>query len=403
MNRPLRPLAAATLAALTACTSSPMTAPDTGPVALDAPFASTDARALADARLLGSDAPAPPDAAPPPDAFRLPSRDVRCGAPAPEGAELPPPLPSYGGGACPAIVPGRNTIRTGGVDRQFIVIVPSDFDPTTERLPIVFMWHWLQGDADGMVMHGQAQASADALRLIAVVPEKRGDLAISIPFVGEFDPVWPYLESASEARVEQEAVFFDDMLACVAETFPVDESCVSTVGVSAGALWAAQLIQLRGERLASAIIMSGGIGPATSGIGSSLGLEVRGWTGAPHAMPILLGWGGPSDQCGLAFERASMNLEGELDRHFVMECVHNCGHTVPPVDPAVGLRALYGFALDHPYWLRDGESRYLTLDALPTEVPDWCAIGVGAATPRTGECMPIEGAGGLSSCPVPAL
>jgi predicted esterase len=396
----------ASLAPLAGCGGVAGSDVDAASPPIDAPFASLDAgsgvtsdagtSAHLDAASVSS------DAASSHDAFAPPSRDLRCGDAIPEGAEVAPPLPAYSGGTCPAIAPGRNTIRSGGVDREFVVVVPSDFDPS-ERLPVVFMWHWLQGSADSMVMHGQAQESANALRFVAVVPESRGDLAIRVPFAGEFDPQWPYLESASDARVEQEAVFFDDMLACVSAAYAIDDNCVSSVGVSAGALWNAQLVQRRGERLANAIIMSGGIGPATSGLGASLGLEVRDWSGTDHRMPILLGWGGPSDQCGLAFERASMNLETHLDGHFVLECVHNCGHTVPPVDPAAGLRALWGFALDHPYWLRDGESRYLTATGLPSDVPGWCAIGIGNATPRTGECMPIEGAGGLSSCPVPAL
>ncbi len=382
------------------------------PLQLDAAVAGDAARpgapdawsAAQDAGASRLDAASPPadDAAAASDDAALPARDVRCGDPAPPGASLPPPLPAYSAGSCPAIAAGRNAFTSGGVTREFLVVVPTDYDPAVERLPVVFMWHYLGGSADSMLTHGQAQESADALRFIAVIPEKLGDLAIELPLVGTFDPAWPYLESASDARVQQELTFFDDMLACVAGAFAIDESCISTVGVSAGALWTSQLLQHRSERLASAIVMSGGIGPATSGLGAGLGLEVRGFTGVTHRMPILLGWGGPRDQCGLAFQRASLNLESHLEGHFVEECVHNCGHTVPPVDAAAGLSVLWSFALDHPYWLRDGESPYLARGR-PSGTPDWCGLGVGSATPRVGECMPIEGAGGLSSCPVPAL
>jgi predicted esterase len=334
--------------ALFGCSGSSRSEPSDAGVRLDGSSPRVDA---------GTDSGASPDAGElrdagsTPDAASVASRDVRCGDPAPAGAVLPPSLPSYSGGTCPTLVPGRNVLRSGPVDRELLVVVPAGYDPATERLPVVFMWHYLGGSANSMLTHGQAQESADALRFIAVIPEKLGDLAITIPFAGAFDPAWPYLESASETRVEQELTFFDDMLACIASTYAIDESCVSTVGVSAGALWTAQLLQRRSERLASAILMSGGIGPATSGLGAGLGLEVRGWTGATHAMPVLVGWGGPSDQCGLAFERASTNLESHLGDHFVEECVHNCGHAVPPVDATVGLRVLWGFALDHPYWL----------------------------------------------------
>ena len=309
---------------------------------------------------------------------------------------MPPPLPAYSGGACPALAAGRNSIVSGGVGREFLLVTPTDMRPD-EQLPLVVMWHHLGGAADSLYAHGQAQESADSLRFIAAIPEKRGDLAIDL-FFEEFDPAWPYLESASAERMEQEAVFFDDMIACIAEQLAVDETCISTAGVSAGALWSAQLMQLRSERLASVILLSGGIGPATS----SGVLDVRGWRGADHLMPVLLGWGGPSDQCGIDFERASDNLRTEIAAagHFVQECVHNCGHAAPPVDPAVGLPLLWRFALDHPYWLRDGESPYLAA-GMPANTPTWCAIGAGAASPRSEACSG-EGFDGRS-CPVPAL
>ncbi|MEZ4340942.1 MAG: PHB depolymerase family esterase, partial [Sandaracinaceae bacterium] len=298
--------------------------------------------------------------------------------------------------SCPTLAPGMNDLVSNGVARRFMLVTPTDMRPD-ETLPVVVMWHHLGGSADSLYQHGQAQESADTLRFIAVIPEKRGDLAIDL-FFAEFDPAWPYLDAASDARMEEEAVFFDDMIACVAAQYAVDESCISTAGVSAGALWSAQLMQRRAERLASVILLSGGIGPATT----NGFVDVRGWAGASHAMPVLLGWGGPSDQCGVDFQRASRNLGAQLEAngHFVEECVHNCGHAAPPVDPAIGLPLLWRFALDHPYWLRDGESPYLAA-GVPEHTPGWCAIGVGAATPRTEACEG-EGFDGMS-CPVPAL
>ena len=319
---------------------------------------------------------------------------IRCGSPAPEGAAMPPPLPAYSGGVCPTLAPGMNVIRSGGSDRRFILVAPADHDPATETLPLVVMWHHIGGEADSLVGGGEVQLSADTLRFIAVVPEKKGDLAMDI-FGYEFDPAWPYLTSASDARVEEEAVFFDDMVTCVTEQLATDTSCISSAGISAGALWTSQLAQLRAERLASIVVLSGGTGPATS----VSFLEVRDWSSASHAMPALIAWGGTPDQCGVNFDTASRNVERGLDEggHFVMECIHNCGHGAPPVDPEAGLRVLWGFALDHPYWLRDGESSYL-VDGMRPGTPEWCGMGVGTAVPRTGMCRE-EG----PACPVPAL
>lgn len=395
----MRPFETLLLAALLpACGpgAGPSTAPPPGaPVVEDAGPAADAGGPSPDAGGPSSDAGAPasepPVVDPPP-----PSRDLRCGDAPPDGAPLPPPLPTYSGGECPALAPGRNVLRSGGGDREFVLVVPTD-RAADERLPLVFMWHYLGGSASSMVSHGQAQQTADRLRLIAVVPEKKGDLAIDL-FVADFDPAWPYLNNASDARAEEEAVFFDDMLACVAAQYAVDDACVSTVGVSAGALWSAQLMQLRGDRLASAVLLSGGTGPATS----TGFFDVRGWSGTAHAMPVLLGWGGATDACGADFHRASRNLGAALAEggHMVMECIHNCGHSAPPVDPEVGLPLLWSFAVDHPYWLRDGESRYLS-GGMPAGTPEWCAIGFGHAAARTGSCGG-DGFGG-ESCPVPAL
>jgi predicted esterase len=319
-----------------------------------------------------------------------------CAEEPPPGAELPRPLARYSGGVCPALVPGRNTIESGGMTREFLLVAPTDLDPS-ERLPVLVMWHWLGAEADSLLGQGQVQDSADALRFIALIPEKTGDLEISIAGYS-FDPVWPYLTLASDERVEIEAVFFDDMLACAAEQFNVNENCVSTAGVSAGALWVSQLMQVRSEVLASAIVISGGVGPATS----TGFVDARGWNGAPHAMPVMVLWGGAMDLCGLNFDRASGNLEDGLasNGNLVLECRHNCGHSAPPVDPAAGIRVLWQFALDHPYWLADGESPW-QVSGPPAGTPDWCSIGIGTATARAGSCG--EDAVSNSGCPPIAL
>lgn len=371
----------------------PSSVPDSGPAPTAPPVAPSAPPDPGPMSMPPEQPPPAPPPAPPREHMRI---DARCGDPVPEGAPSPPPLPAYTGGVCPALVPGENTITSNGVARRFQLIVPND-RREDERFPVLVVWHHWGGAADSIVSNGQVQESADSLRFLGIVPEKRGDLAFDV-FGNEIDPAWPYLNTATDARVEEEARFFDDMIACAAASYAIDEHCISTAGVSAGALWVAQLMQVRSERLASALVISGGIGPATS-----LGfIDARGWRGTPRALPVMLGWGGPSDQCALSFERASTQLEDRLASggNFVVECVHNCGHRVPPVDPAVGLQVLYRFALDHPYWLPAGESPYWS-NGMPAGTPEWCGLGIGSATMRAGSC---DGEGGGSmSCPVPAL
>jgi len=166
----------------------------------------------------------------------------------------------------------------------------------------------------------------------------------------------------------------------VAAALPADRNCVSTMGVSAGALMTAQLASARSDRLASFASISGGVG----------GLA-RPWTPAVRKLPALIMWGGPTDMYPDSlplehFDTASVELEDALepDGHLIMECVHNCGHALPPFDPplpgAPSFDLIWGFLLDHPYWLPAGTSVYQ--DALPAAAPTWCGLGTGAATPR---------------------
>jgi hypothetical protein len=151
--------------------------------------------------------------------------------------------------------------------------------------------------------------------------------------------------------------------------------------VSAGALFTDQLAGARGQYLASALSLSGGVGGG-----------VKPWVKPAHKLPMLVLWGGPTDNClGLIhFNVISKTLEDELTRagHFMVECVHNCGHAEPPFEPPAMLSkyaGLWDFVLDHPFWLGAGESPYNTA-GLPSDIPPFCAIGAGAATPRTGAC-----------------
>jgi predicted esterase len=326
------------------------------------------------------------------DDASLPARDVTCADPPPPGADLPDPPPAYSGGTCPALQAGPNTLKSGGADRRFLLVLPTDLKPEETNLPVLFLWHWLGGEAKDFLEEGDVQLATDQMRFIAAIPESKGDLNLF-----GFDPQWPYLFYHSVERVEEEAAFFDDILACIASQFGINASCVSSAGVSAGALWTDQLAQARSKRLASIISLSGGVGDPNGGYDPRA--AARPWSGADHKMPAIVLWGGPNDWCGLSFEAASKLLEQGLgaDGHYFVECIHNCKHAKPPLEPPPGeseFGGLWRFFLDHPYWLRDGESPY-QVRGLPANLPGWCAVGAGSATIREGEC---EASGIAGSC-----
>jgi hypothetical protein len=267
-------------------------------------------------------------------------------------------------------VAGSNSITSSGNARSFLLAVPSNLQPT-ESLPIIFLWYWLKGSAQDFYTKGDVQNAVDQQRFLAVIPEAKGDLFEN----------WPFLASDSQARVDEELTFFDDMLSCVAAELSVNLSCVSTAGVSAGALFTDQLVGARAEYLSSFLSLSGGVG----------GQIVAPWKRPAHHLPSIVLWGGPDDVCLLIyFQTESQALEQALaqDCDFTIECVHNCGHSEPPFSPPMGLSTyagLWQFALDHPYWLPAGTSPYTT-KGLPVGMPSWCAIGAGNAVPRTGAC-----------------
>ena len=294
-----------------------------------------------------------------------------CAQEPPAGAAQPAPLPEYTGGTCPELVAGENTLTSKGNARKFILVLPADLKPE-ERPPVLFLWHWLGGSAEDFIEQGEIQAAVDQQRFVAVVPRSKGD--------GQFQ--WPFDTTQSDARMEEEYTFFDDMLSCVGKQYNGNLSCVGSAGVSAGALFTDQLAAHRADRISSFLSLSGG----TGGV-------IRPWGKPERKLPGLVLWGGPTDNCFglLSFDTLSKTLEGDLtaEGNFFIECIHNCGHSAPPLDPPADgssvYSSLWGFFLDHPFWLKDGESPYKD-SGLPANMPEWCAIGQGSATPRQGPC-----------------
>ena len=381
--RPSLALAAFALCALAAlvvacgsaaATSSeaPATSPDGTLPSPTAPSSTTTAPPGAAPSTSADGGPGNGDAATAVDAAAL-IANASCTSAIPAGAKVAPALPAYAG-TCPALAaaPAFTAITSSGASRQFIVFRPQTIAPG-EKLAVVFLWHWLGGNPESMGDKLGVQAAVDARRFIGVVPAPKGD--------GLFR--WPFEAAQSQARVEEEARFFDDMLACVGAALPVNKECVASSGVSAGALWTSQLAVARSERLSSIVSLSGG----TDGV-------VRPWSTTSHRLPALVLWGGATDVYPanvpiVNFENASENLIGALasDGHFIVECTHNCGHAVPPFDPpAAGsggllFDTLWRFVLDHPYWLGASQSPY-TSKPLPSFYPAWCAKGQGSATAR---------------------
>lgn len=297
--------------------------------------------------------------------------------PPPGAPQAPDPKP-YSGGNCPVLTTGpdnESTITSSGKERQFMVIVPDDIGED-EKLPVVFLWHWLNASAHSFYERAFVEEAVNQQRFIAVIPESIGQLLSDWRGWSTLNP---------ESDEEEEFVFFDDMLACVSEQFPVNKNCVSSAGVSDGALWTSQLIGGRGEYLSSAIVLSGGVNNPDDDTNGAIREYIP---STDHVMPAIILWGGPSDTFIINFEPATKSLEEHMqaEGHFIIECQHNCGHDEPPFEPPPGeskFAAFWDFVSDHPYWTPPGESPYEEA-GLPGSFPEWCALGVGNAEPRVG-------------------
>ena len=318
-----------------------------------------------------------------------PTFRFQCSAPPPPGAAMPdlPALPAAG---CPTLAPGVNVITTSGRTRQFILVTPTTALAAGEKLPVIFMWHWLGGTEVDFLEKGQVQAAADDQHFIGVLPASIGATVIGT----SFDTDWPFDISQSQARMNEEFQFFDDMLACVEQQYAVNTSCVSSTGVSAGALFTDQLVQARSNMIASFMSMSGGVGATW----------IKPWNGSSHKLPGLVLWGGDGPPgmdgvkdilgcagIGMDFAVASRALESGLTAggQFFLECRHNCGHVEPPIDPYMDqskYAGIWQFALDHPFWLQAGTSPWQK--AIPPTMPAWCGIGANGDTPRSGGGCP---------------
>ncbi len=304
-----------------------------------------------------------------------------CSQPPAPGSQAPPPLPPYSGGVCPPIVPWDDTRPFNNIagGRRFIVVEPQN-KCEGEVFPVAFMWHWISGEAEDFVGAGALQQVADDNRIVFVVPDAKG---ATVGLGINLDTQWPFDATQTEQRMQEEFRFFDDMLSCVGQQYNINVNCVGTVGISAGALFTSQLLQDRGHYLSAAVVLSGGVGGV-----------VKPWKGSQHRMPGFVLWGGPADNFGGFFDfnviSADLSRNMAQSGHFVVECVHTCGHVPPLLEPlpdgTPGLQPLLSFFLEHPYWLPDGASPYI--QGLPSTFPGFCGVGAGGGIPSAPHTCP---------------
>lgn len=249
-----------------------------------------------------------------------------------------PDLRAYTGGACPLLGAGANTLESSSVQRSVELFLPEE----VEFAPLVFFWY---GAGGSTVSYDWMQDFADAYGVVIAVPGATSGL---------FE--WPILAGNDPSP---ELVFFDDILACTAESLPIDTRRIYTTGFSAGGIWSSVLVMHRSDVLAAAAIYSGGTGSL-----------VRPYESPSAQIPILGMYGGDSDIYGGGImnfkDSMSEFMDGLVgDGHLVVACNHDGGHTIP----AGGLGWGLDFVRVHRFG--DVESPYET--ELPPYLPEYCS------------------------------
>jgi len=246
-------------------------------------------------------------------------------------------LPTYSGGECPIIQPGQNSLATEGGSRSFDVYVPA----RGAGGPLLF---WYYGTGDNAANYTWMQSVATQYGMTVVVPRAKGDNLFE----------WPIMSSNAPGA---ELGFFDDMVACVDDSYGIDPNRIYVSGFSAGALWSTYLVMQRSDFIASAAIFSGGTGSL-----------VRRYETPSHPTPILGLFGGDTDvYAGLVNFKQQMSefMDGLVaDGHFVVGCDHGLGHTVPS--------DAFDWGLDYVLAQTWGEPP--AFDAVPSTLPSYCRV-----------------------------
>lgn len=147
----------------------------------------------------------------------------------------------------------RLKIKSGGSDREYIIDVPADYDPT-HPYRLIFSWHQAYGSDTGNAI-GQYPANQgpnfDA-KNYAYFGLHREAMAAKEPVIfvapggiGNFP--WDF---------KRDSVLFDELLALVQANLCIDESRVFTTGFSYGAMMSYALSVTRQSKLRAAVTMA---------------------------------------------------------------------------------------------------------------------------------------------------
>ncbi len=145
------------------------------------------------------------------------------------------------------------SINTGGMNREYIVDIPANYDPT-HPYRLIFSWHQAYGSADGNAnglypANNGPNFDAEHYAFFGLhrVATEANDPVIFVAPQGIGNFPWDY---------DRDVALFDDVLALVTDKLCIDESRVFTTGFSFGAMMSHALSIGRASKLRGAVTMA---------------------------------------------------------------------------------------------------------------------------------------------------
>lgn len=273
------------------------------------------------------------------------------------------PLTEPSSGECPDLSASATVeFTSSGEQRTVTAVVP---DNPGEDMQVVFFFHGLMSPqqtpnpTEYMAQAMGLQQVANQTNAVILLPES----PVRTEF-GQSFYLWD-VESTGDADL----VLYDDLRACVGQTWDVDYTRLSALGFSGGALFTTIVASQRSDTLSTFVEMSGGADYDTI-ISEALVAEYQ---SPVWPIPALLFSGGANDAWPdpsfaiIQFSEGSDVLQQNLadDGHFVVHCRHNEGHTLTNAEANLAIEWLqvHTFGEASPY------------EGGVAELGDWCEEG----------------------------
>ncbi len=272
------------------------------------------------------------------------------------------------------VTDGWNKGRSiAGKTRDFFVVMPEN--PDNKPVAVIFVFHGFGDTVDNFKGFFGPNPDADPdFPYVLVFPKS---LALAPGFGGMEGLEW-YIFGSSAGDSNPDALFFEEILGCLAATVTVDPGSVFAFGFSAGAIFTNLLHSRYPDILQDVVSMSGAWfndDDTVAGV-NTLGMATLSWDDMTDtAGTVFMTHGGENDTYGsmgitiIDFENSAGYAIPFLTGHgrTVVDCPHTSGHTN---HPEVSSADIIQFFKEHR---GPGASPYAG-GSVPSYLPSGCTV-----------------------------